>query len=539
MRLIRFLIAILVLGFCSAPLGASAQDLAAACTALAGAQRAAQYSKIPDAPTAILSAKIIPAGGDGSIIEKDLPEICRVEGQIAPSVGFLLRMPTKNWNGKFLMGGCGGACGNYLTDRTDPALIRNYAVVVTDMGHKGDGWSFGYNNLQGLIDFGYRATHVTAVAAKIIVADFYSQKPAHSYFAGCSTGGRQALIEAEQFPRDFEGITVGSPVWTQTMHSPLIDSWGPRINTGADGKPILTVDKLPMIHQAVLDACDMIDGLKDGVIQNPLKCHWDPASIQCKAGADPSKCLTADQVGVVKKIYQGATWSDGSPMYLGQGGPAYGSELKWKGELEAQNGRDEIQKYLSIYAAPGPSFDSSNFNIDRDIPGLALTEILFSPRNPDLRNFRAAGGKMILYNGWDDTCCSAKTTIDFYETVTRLIGEKESKDFLRLFLPAGMDHCRYGIGGGEVDWLTPLENWVEKGQAPEQVTAYHMVKEPYAGLPRPNNEAAPAYVLIPRYPLPADTYDRAHPVYAYPDWPKYSGKGDAKDPANWQKGPRS
>ena len=146
----------------------NANSAAVACEALSasffsGGKFGSAFAQIPDAPTTVVSAKIISAGGDGSVVQDDLPEICRVEGQIAPTVGFLLRMPTKNWNGKFMMGGCGGPCGNYLEDRIDPALVRNYAVVTTDMGHKGNGWAFGYNDLQGLIDFGFRATHVTAV----------------------------------------------------------------------------------------------------------------------------------------------------------------------------------------------------------------------------------------------------------------------------------------------------------------------------------------------------------------------------------------
>lgn len=167
------------------------------------------------------------------------------------------------------------------------------------------------------------------------------------------------------------------------------------------------------------------------------------------------------------------------------------------------------------------------------------TEAFYYHRNPDLRQFKAAGGKLILFNGWDDGCCRAYGSIDYYEMVTRLMGGVEkTMDFFRLFLPAGMDHCRYGIGGGELDWLTALENWVEKGEPPEEVIAHHMVEEPYPSRPRALTDYGPDYIRMPRHPLPKGSYDRAHPVYPYPDWPVYSGTGDPANPENWEKAKR-
>lgn len=197
----------------------------------------AGFQQIPYAPTHIIKADVIPAGGDGSEFETDLPEYCRVEGNIAPTIGFLLRMPTKTWNGKFFMGGCGGACGNYLEDRWDPALVRNYAVVTTDMGHKRSRRMYGYNSIRNLVDDGYRATHVVAVAAKVIIDTYYGDKPKYNYFMGCSTGGRQALTEAQRFPFDFDGIVAGAPTHTQLPWNMLIREWALRNNVGRNGKP--------------------------------------------------------------------------------------------------------------------------------------------------------------------------------------------------------------------------------------------------------------------------------------------------------------
>ncbi|MDX2221717.1 MAG: tannase/feruloyl esterase family alpha/beta hydrolase [Rhodospirillaceae bacterium] len=507
------------------------------CKALLSPDNRAAFETIRHAPTNILSAVVVPAGGDQSIVQRDLPEYCRVEGMIAPTVGFLLRMPTKTWNGKFMMGGCGGPCGNYLEDRIDPALVRNYAVVTTDMGHKGGSRMYGYNNLPNLIDDGFRSTHVTAVAAKVIIAAHYGRKAEFNYYMGCSTGGRQGLQEAQRFPFDFDGIIAGAPPHAQINFQPLIDEWVGRNNVDADGKLILTKDKLPLIHNAVLAACDEIDGLKDGVLQHPPACKWQPSELLCK-GRARADCLTAAQVEVAEKAYRGATWSDGSPMFYGQSGRARGTELKWASNLEPSTGRgvNSSLKYMDVFAAPGPEFADAAFDIDRDVPESQATEMFYYHRNPDLRQFKAAGGKLILFNGWDDDCCRADATIEYYEMVTRLMGGPErTMDFARLFLPAGMDHCRYGIGGGEVDWITALENWVEKGQAPEQVIAHHMIEEPYPSVPRHITDYGSPYTRMARHPLPPESYDRAHPVYPYPDWPRYAGQGDPADPANWRR----
>jgi len=535
MKLYYRLTTAIALGWLFAPHLSFAQDAAAACARLRGPENTVKFARIPDAPTTILSAKVVPAGGGGSIIERDLPEICRVESQIAPTVGFLLRLPTKTWNGKFMMGGCGGPCGNYLNDRIDAALVRNYAVVVTDMGHKGNGWIFGYNNLQGQIDFGYRATHVTAVASKVIIEAFYGKKASRNYFWGCSTGGRQALVEAQRFPEDFEGIIAGAPPWSQTGHQPYVVEWRARANRGKDGKPILDAGKLPLTHNAVLEACDAADGLKDGVLQDPRTCKWDPSMIQCKPGVKGQDCLTPEEAEVVRKFYDGPRNSKGERLYFGW---PRGTELKWSLQTEYVGAEDSMLHYLAFCPAPGPSYSRKEFDYDRDPPRLALTDWIFNHTNPDLKKFKAAGGKLILFHGWDDSI-PAEFAIDYYETATGTMGgDRATKDFFRLFMAPGMDHCRYGIGGGEVDWITYLENWVEKGQAPEFVVAYHMIQEPYPSIERPIGDPAERYVRMARHPLPASSYDRARPIYAYPDVARWSGRGDPNQPTSWERAPR-
>jgi hypothetical protein len=292
---------------------AHAQNSAASCQALAGGPSVGggmapsalikRFAEIPDAPTSIVSATIVP--------ETEMqPEYCRVEGEIAPLIGFVLQLPTANWNGKLMMGGCGGPCGRIPLEGPNPALSRHYAVVSTDMGHKGRGWLFAYQNLQAEVDFGTRSTHLTAVAAKEIVGAFYAKPPAQTYFSGCSTGGRQAMVEAQKFPEDFSGIIGGAPPYFETGDTPLFLSWGARANIDTDHKPILDASKLPMIHEAVIKACGAKDGLKDGPLLNPGACKWDPPRVvscisawragQNSIGRRPSSIPTASRACIYR-----------------------------------------------------------------------------------------------------------------------------------------------------------------------------------------------------------------------------------------------
>jgi feruloyl esterase len=525
---------------------AFAQASVAACQALVGGPSVGggiaptanikRFAQIPGAPTSIISAKLIPEA-NGS------PEYCRVEGQIAPTIGFVLQLPTSGWNGKLMMGGCGGPCGRIPIEGANLALTRHYAVVSTDMGHKGLGWMFAYQNLQAEIDFGTRSTHLTAVVAKDIVDAYYGKPPAQSYFNGCSTGGRQAMVEAQRFPEDFSGIIGGAPPYFETGDTPLFLSWGARANIGVDGKPILDASKLPMIHQAVIKACGPKEGLTDGPLLNPQACKWDPAEIVCKGNGNGNSCLTTAEADVVRKIYDGASNSKGRKLYFGM---SRGSELNWSPYFINSDGKpglylsgfagpgNSIMTYASYFYSPGPKYLETDFNYDTDLPQIAVIESLYNAQNPDLRAFKEAGGKFIVYHGWDDNQIPPGASVDYYQTVTRTMGgEKATRDFIRLFMLPGVGHCRGGIGGSEVDWITALEDWVEKGNPPESVTAYHMVSDPYQPL-QIGGESVPQF---PRYPLQPGSFDRSRRVYAYPDIAKYSGHGDVNDAASWEKSP--
>ena len=518
-------------------------DGAAACAAFAPSLNFSpmvqHLASIPDAPTTVISAKIVAA-------ERGVPELCRIDGQIAPSIGFVLKLPTANWNGKMLMGGCGGPCGTVPNDKFDPSLARNYAAIATDMGHKGVGWAFGYQNLQGLIDFGSRATHLTAVAGKELVRLFYSREARQSYFYGCSTGGRQAMVEAQRFPEDFTGIVAGAPPYDQTGDTPLFLSWGARVNVDAQGKAILDASKLPMIHEAVMQACASKTDKALGVLQNPLACNWDPGAILCAAGTSMQSCLSSAEADVVRKIYTGATNSKGRKLYFGM---PRGSELGWAPSFVGSDGKpgdylsgfggagNSMMTYAGYFYSPGPTYKETDFDYDRDPQRLGVMEWLYSAKNPDLRPFQAAGGKLLLFHGWNDNQIPAEASLDYYETATRTVGGPDvTRAFFRLFMLPGMGHCRGGPGGGDFDWLTAIENWVEMGEPPEQVIAYHQKAETY---PLIRNSAGESYVQLPRYPLSAESYDRTRPVFAYPDLATWTGKGDPANAQNWVKAKRA
>ncbi|WP_439486875.1 tannase/feruloyl esterase family alpha/beta hydrolase [Blastomonas fulva] len=512
----------------------------AACARLFTRQSGEAFAHIPDTPTLINSVRLIPAGGTHGAADDDLPEFCRVEGVIAPTIGFLLRMPTKNWNGKFMMGGCGGPCGNYLEDRVDPALVRGYAVVNTDMGHKGTGWLFGFNNLQGQIDFAYRATHLTAKAAKEIVAAFYGTRASRNYFMGCSTGGRQAMISAQRFPNDFDGIIAGAPVYDELGDSPYFIEYNLRANTAPDGSTILTKDKIDVLHNAVLKQCDGLDGLNDGLLMDPLQCNFNPATLVCKPGQDPAQCLSPAQADVAQKFRDGARNSKGETIYWGI---PWGAEKGWvnyfgwvspTGQQYTGSGY-AITGYLGLSsgATGGPNYKVADFDYDRDPDRLNLVGDIYNPLNPDLSRFKARGGKLILFHGTDDNNIPVEASIDYFRKATLVNGgEAETRRFFRLFTPPAMDHCRGGLGGGDADWITLLENWVEKGEAPDQVIMHH-VTTPAISVPRATEDYGGPYAKMARYPLQPGSYDRARPVYPWPVSTRYSGKGDPALPGSW------
>lgn len=533
LRLILFTCSISTLTGLSAM--AEAQDSVAACEALSHVD----FLGIDEAPTQIASAEVVDPKNSNNDSFGRSPVYCSVSGYVWPQVGFELRLPITGWNGKFIEIGCGGACGHLGWTFWCP-VHRGYACIVADMGHRGvdqDGlWAA--NNLQAQIDFGFRGVHVAAVAGKAITEYYYRRPPQYSFYHGCSTGARLGLIEAERFPWDFDGVMAGG-VWVDDTISSMNFAWGGHVLRDANGKPILSHAELEMAHEAVLAKCDMDDGVKDGLIGNPLGCKFDPGELRCKAGQQ-SRCLTDAQVEAVTKMYNGPMNSKGE--LLSPGGFARGTEPEWMVDPgDQQNGENPIvsdgsmshveewaTEYFRWMVLPpaGRKWNLKDFDFDRDYKRFAngAQESLIGDTNPDLRKFKKAGGKLLMYVGWKDGNLPI-TTIDYYQTVERTMGGPQStRDFARLFLVPGMEHCTGGEGAFAVDYLDYMEKWVEKDQAPDVMIGAHV--------PKYEKGAEGFQLQFPLNPSLPITFTR--PIYPYPQWAKYKGSGDTNKAENFE-----
>jgi hypothetical protein len=495
---------------------AHAQADRASCEALKSSTR---FADVLDAPTSITSATFVDA-------KPGAPGYCALEGYVTPTVGFALWLPTE-WNGKLLGRGCGGFCGIVAGDFAcrDPVRIH-YACVQTDMGHKSgltDGvWA--KHNLQGKFDFGVRSTHVSTVAAKAVMASYYGRPSDLNYFLGCSTGGRQGLMEAQRFPADYQGIVSVAPALNETGASIQL-TWSLLANR-ADGRNILSPLKLAMIHAAVVAACDVNDGLKDGLIGDPRRCRFDPASLTCR-GPDANSCLTPAEVGVVRKIYQGPPHTAGLPIFTG--GALPGSEWHWDKGYIGQGSmfgptvaiETDFWRYLGFPEDPGAGWTLDQFDFARDPARVGEMEALYNAGNPDLRAFKALGGKLIMAQGMADDNVVPGGTIDYYRGVQRFMGgEAATFDFARLFLVPGMLHCTSGEGAYAIDYLSALEGWREKAAPPSVLAGAHPrdgVEIPYLGV---GLDLRPAQVAFRR------------PMFAYPAMAHYRA-GDPDRTESW------
>ena len=478
---------------------------------------------------------------------------CQVKGTIAPHIRFELRLPVSGWTQRYLQTGCGGLCG-VLEVHAEHAetctAIKNNAVALasTDMGHQGrymgDG-SFG-TDPQARVDFAYRGVHLTALAAKALIHKYYGQAAKFSYFSGCSDGGREALMEVERFPQDFDGVAAGAPAMNFQVQNSFYHAWMYLSNHRADGTAILTAAKLPALHAAALAACDAADGLKDGQITDPRACHFDPADTLCKPGqAASDACLTAEEVEVARKFYAGPHDAEGHHFTIG--GPQVGSELSWRGVYVPETPTGGVMsdgaalgtlKYLSFPTNPDPSYSLKDFRFDRaTFDRLNDLHPLYDATNTDLSGFQARGGKLILWHGWSDPHISPINTIAFLHAVRAQLGAARADSFVRLFLFPGLYHCGGGDGTSQFDILTPLMDWVEGGAAPEKIIAGHPAFDPMAGPPPGPPPGAPPMPGMPPMKdmkdmgppplddLPPPPITRTRPVFAYPNIARWDGKG--------------
>lgn len=475
---------------------------------------------------------------------------CHVTGYIEPTVHFEVRLPLHTWTQRYVQTGCGGLCGTIdirlgNAHGCAPADRGEFALATTDMGHTGgmDG-SFGDDN-RLRIDFAYRGVHLTALAAKALIAHFYGRPARFSYFTGCSDGGREALMEAQRFPSDFNGISAGAPAMNFTTQNTFYHAWNALRNTGSDGKPILTTDDLPLLHQAALLVCDTADGLKDGLISNPFACKPAPERVACKPGPNAGRCLTPAQVEAAREIYAGAHTASGKKLVLS--GPLPGSELAWAGVFVPLPGETSTMspmiatgtlKHLIFVKNPAPSYKLGNLNFS-SAAFAAVTHLhgLYDATDPDLVRFAERSGKLILWHGLADPHISPLNTIAYYNALIGLMGQERVRSFARLYLFPGGYHCGGGEGPFTFDSLTPLMAWVERGRAPYAIIATQLPQSdgPIAGAPG----LVPAAGRPPMPPpdQPGAASPRSRPVYPYPVTAKYRGKGSLDDASSFIAGP--
>jgi feruloyl esterase len=500
--------------------------LAFATITLAAAQQPCENLKTLTLPNVtITSAASVPAGpftlpgANGRSV--NVPAFCRVAGVVAPEVKFELWMPAE-WNRKFLAVGNGGLAGSISFAAMTGPLQQGYATSSTDTGHSAgtnDG-SWALNHFERVVDFADRAIHVMAEADKAILHAFYGSQPARAYFSGCSQGGHEALIEAQRYPADFDGIVAGDPANFWTHHYIGGHLWAA---LAMEGDGYVPAAKIPAIADAVNNACDALDGVKDGVLNDPRRCHFDPAVLLCK-GSDNSTCLTAAQVEAVKKLYAGYRNADGDQIYPGlvpggEAGP--GGWANWiTGSGPGKGGHAGLGlPFFKFMVFDNPDWDFRTFKFeapkgfDNDIDFTdAKLGALFNATDPDLSAFKSRGGKLIQYHGWSDPDITPLNSVNYYESVAKAMahngnhGFRDTREFYRLFMVPGMQHCAGGPGATNFNALAALDEWVDKGVVPEKIIASHMT----------NGRA-----------------DRTRPLCAYPYEAQWKGSGSTDQAENF------
>jgi feruloyl esterase len=431
-----------------------------------------------------------------------VPARCRVNAILRPSSDSEIEMEAwlpDNWNGKFQFVGGGGWAGIISYPAMVSAVLEGYATASTDTGHKGGNALFAINHPEKVVDFAYRAVHETTVQTKALIAKYYERPARVSYWNGCSTGGRQGLMEAQKFPDDFDAIIAGAPANYQThLHAWDLSVAVPVLNNPAAA---LTPAKLTALSEAAVNACDMQDGVKDGLISNPRACKFDPSVMLCK-GADGPNCLTQPQLDAVKRAYATTKTKSGDAVFPGK---EPGSEYQWMAFLGGQNAPGVSVGSFQV-AYNDTNWDAKGFDVDRDLKIVdEKVGSIINAVNPDLSAFKAHGGKLLLYHGWNDTAISPGNTINYYESVLKKMGGKQD-DFVRLYMAPGMQHCGGGPGPNQINYMAIMERWRENNQTPASIEAYHVA----------NNRV-----------------DMTRPLCAYPQVATYKGTGSVNDAANF------
>jgi feruloyl esterase len=434
---------------------------------------------------------------------RNLPAFCRVAATLTPSKDSDIKvevwLPAAEWNRKLQVVGNGGWAGTISYGALADAVRGGYAAASTDTGHSTPGGSFVAGHPEKLVDFSWRSEHETTVKAKAVVKAFYGLAIRRAYWNGCSTGGRQALKEAQMFPDDFDGIIAGAPGNRTAMGLWIAQA------VLKDPASFIPPAKYPVIHQAALAACDAADGLKDGLIADPASCRFDPAVLWCKQGGDRPDCLTTPQVEAARKIYgPGRNPRTGKELF---GSLAVGSELGWGVMAGGPAPYAPILDQAKYVVFKSPDWDWRTYDFDKDEDRFEQPDsLIMNATAPHIEKFAAHGGKLLLYHGWADQNVSPYNTIDYFRRVRETLGPGKADNSVKLFLAPGMAHCGGGEGPNTFDRIGVLDRWVETGKPPESIVASHST---------------------------AGKVDRTRPLCPYPQHAVYKGSGSIDDAANF------
>ncbi len=435
-----------------------------------------------------------------------LPPFCRVAATLTPSTDSDIRielwMPLADWNSKLQAVGNGAFNGTIPYEAMATALRRGYATAGTDTGHAGGGARWALGHPEKVIDFGWRAVHEMTVTSKRIIAAHYQTGPRYAYWNGCSAGGRQAMQAAQRFPGDFDGIIAGAPGLDWTGRAARANQVA-KVVEAAEGARLLRRER-ELLHGAVVNACDALDGVKDGLIENPRACSFDPGQLECR-GAGATSCLTPAQVGTARLMY-----SSGRNAKSGReiAGVARGSELGWTDLGWTASARATGVDQFRFIVFADPEWTIQKFDFEADIARAdEIDRNTVNALDPNLKPFLARGGKLIQYHGWSDPQISPLSSVDYYTRVVNTMGGAANvHGSYRLFMAPGMGHCRGGEGPDTFDMVSALERWVERGEAPAQITASHAT---------------------------SGVVDRTRPLCPYPQVAVYKGSGSINEAANF------
>jgi feruloyl esterase len=448
-----------------------------------------------------------PAGASGAQAFSTLPAFCRVAATIKPTSDSDIKvevwLPVSDWNGKYQAVGNGGWAGSLSYPAMARALRDGYATSSTDTGHTGPSASFALGHPERLIDYSYRAVHEMTVTSKAVVKAFYGADMKRSYFNGCSTGGRQALIEAQRFSNDFDGIVAGAAANPKTH----LDAWRIWMTQAMfkDQASFIPPEKHRVIHEAVLNACDALDGAKDGLIENPTRCHFDPTVLACR-GADGPNCLTAAQLDAAKVVMSPLK----NPRTGGLIFPGFepGTELGWTRMLSGPDPYVNALELFKYVVFKDPKWNWRTFDLERDLAAAErASQGTLSAVDPNLTTFAQRGGKLIMYHGWSDNSIAPQASVNFYKSALGVTkAPAGGSNWLRLYMVPGMGHCSGGEGPDTFDMIAALDPWVERGQLPQRIEASKIT---------------------------AGKVTRTRPLCPYPQVARYRGAGSIDEAANF------